>query len=149
MSELKKLIDTASLDKALRVPRGSTLREVAATMEDAKTSCLLVGISTTWLVTDHDLAGALAAGLDSEASVERIAVKSPVWATESTELLDAVNMMIHHHIRHLLVLAATGEPLGVLSLATATRLLLDMNGPRNSDGAQSADAGQMVELGLQ
>jgi signal-transduction protein with cAMP-binding, CBS, and nucleotidyltransferase domain len=130
MTDLDTIIGTASLDKPIRVASSSTLREVASRMEDSGVSCLLVGMSTAWLVTDHDLAGALAAGLDAEAPVEEIVVKTPVWATESTSLVDAVNMMINHGIRHLLVLAATGETLGVLSLATATKLLVDRREPR-------------------
>src|ERR1017187_6010037 len=115
MSGLDAMIDAAELDKPVRVARTATLREVAAAMEDARASCVLVGASPSWLVTDHDLAGALAAGLDAGAPVDQIVSKAPVWATNSTTLLDAVNMMLDHGIRHLLVLTATGEPGGVLS----------------------------------
>jgi CBS domain-containing protein len=125
MNALDMMIGADQLDKPIRVARNATLREVAATMEDSRASCVLVGVSSPWLVTDHDLAGALASGLDAGAPVDQVVTKTPVWATNGTTLLDAVNMMLGHGIRHLLVLTATGEPMGLLSLATATRLLLD------------------------
>ncbi len=125
MDALDMMIGAAQLDTPIRVARNATLREVAAAMEDSRVSCVLVGVSPSWLVTDHDLAGALASGLGAGAPVDQVVTKTPVWATNGTTLLDAVHMMLGHGIRHLLVLTATGEPMGVLSLATATRLLLD------------------------
>lgn len=129
MTDADTMIGSVPLDKPLRVSGSASLREVAGTMEDARTSCVLVGVNPPRLVTDHDLAGALAAGLGALASVEQIATKAPVWATTSTTVRDAVSMMINHGIRHLLVLTPRGEAQGVLSLATATRLLLDATSP--------------------
>lgn len=123
MNTLNMMIDAAQLDNPIRVARNATLRDVATAMEDSRASCVLVGVNPSWLVTDHDLVGALAGGLEGEAPVDQVVTKTPLWATNT--LLDAVDMMLGHGIRHLLVLTATGEPMGVLSLATATRLLLD------------------------
>jgi CBS domain-containing protein len=103
MTDVDTMIGEISLDKPIRVPGGATLREMAGTMEDAHTTCALVGVSPPRLVTDHDLAGAVAAGLGADAPVEQVATKSPVWATTSTTLRDAVAMMVNHGIRHLLV----------------------------------------------
>jgi len=128
MTDVDTTIGTLPLDAPLRVAVGATLREVAGLMEDTRTSCVLVG-ANRGLVTEHDLAGALAAGLGADAPVEQVTTKAPVWATTSTTLLDAITMMVDNGIRHLLVLTAQGEPKGVLSLAVATELLLDLTTP--------------------
>jgi len=128
MPDVDTMIDALPLEQALHVARGATLREVAGLMQDAKVSCVLVG-EHHGLVTEHDLAGALAAGLGPDSAVGQVTTSTPVWATTSTTLLDAIIMMVEHRIRHLVVLSAQGEPLGVLSLATATELLLDVTTP--------------------
>jgi CBS domain-containing protein len=128
VTEVDSSIDALPLDKPLRVAGSTTLREVAGMMEDADTSCVLVG-ANRGLVTEHDLAGALAAGLGPSSPVEQVATKAPVWATTATTLLDAIGMMVEHGIRHLLVLSPQGEPCGVLSLSTATTVLLDITTP--------------------
>lgn len=80
MTDVDTMIGEISLDKPLRIPGSATLREVAGLLEDARI-CVLAGGSPPRLVTDHDLAGALAAGLVPDAAVEQVATKSPVWAT--------------------------------------------------------------------
>jgi len=129
MADVDTMLEAVTLDQPLRVARGTTIREVAGAMEDAGVSCALVGSSPSSLVTEHDLAGALAAGLGGQSTIDQVATRSPVWATSSTTVLDAVTMMLDHRVRHLLVVTEQGEPRGVLSLATATRLLLDMTVP--------------------
>ena len=128
MTDVDTLIVTLPLDKPVRVAGSATLREVAALMEDAHTSCVLVGANGA-VVTEHDLAGALAAGLGPDSPVEQVATKVPVWATPSTTLLDALAMMVEHGVRHLLVLGAHLEPYGVLSLSTATDSFLNVTTP--------------------
>ena len=113
------------LSPPLRVPRSATLREVAGAMEDAGISCVLVGTGQSWIVTEHDLAGALAAGMRSDSPVDQVATRTPVWATTSSTLVDSLGMMVGHGIRHLLVISPDGEPVGVLALGDATRLLLE------------------------
>jgi CBS domain-containing protein len=132
VTEVDTMISAISLDKPVRVPGSASLREAAGTMEDEGTSCVLVGGRPLRLLTDHDLAGAVAAGLGPDAPVEQVATKEPVWVTASTTLRDAVTMMVNHSIRHLLVLTPGGEAQGLLSLSTATRLLLDVPAPNRA-----------------
>jgi len=129
MTEHDTRIAAIGLERPLRVPDSSTLRAVAGAMEDARVSCALVGSGPPKLVTEHDLAGALAAGLSPEAPVSQIATKEPIWATSSTTVPEAVAMMVGHGIRHLLVLAPGGEVEGILSLSVATTFLLDAAAP--------------------
>jgi nucleotide-binding universal stress UspA family protein len=100
------------------------LRAVAAVMEDAKVSCVLVGTGTA-IVTEHDVADALASGLTAESPVGPVSTRTPVWATTSSTLVDAVGMMVARGVRHLLVLSPDGSVVGVLGLTEATRVLLD------------------------
>ena len=125
--EVDTMLDSLTLDAPLRMSRDSTLREVACAMEDAHVSCVLVGEDPIGLVTDHDLAGAIAAGLGGEVPIHQVSTKSPMWVSNETTLFDAVTTMVDHGIRHLPVMTVQGEPEGILSLMAATRLLLDVS----------------------
>jgi len=98
---------------------------VAGVMEDTGLSCLLVGSGPPRVVTEHDLAGAVAEGLPGDTPVAQLATREPVWATTSTTVRDAVGLMTGNGIRHLVVLGPSGEVAGVISLLDATRCLLD------------------------
>ena len=113
-----------ALDPPIRVSRTASLREVAGLMADTASSCLLVGPEHPEVVTEHDLASGLAAGMGPDAAVGPLVSRSPVWATPTTSLADAVAMMTEHRIRHLVVVAADGRVQGVLSLTGAIRALL-------------------------
>jgi len=120
-----RTLDQMKLSEPVRVGHGSTIRDVAATMADHHVSCVFVGSHPMWLVTEHDVAGALAAGLDADASIDLIANRTPRWITTASTVRDAVDMMVQRRIRELLVLTPEGAPAGVLSLAEASRLLLE------------------------
>jgi uncharacterized protein len=114
-------------DLALRPPvrlgRDVTMREVAGAMADGHVSCVLVGEHPAWLVTEHDLAGAVASSLDGTAPAAAVATKTPIWATTSSSVAEAVQMMLGHGVRHLVVITPQGEPMGTLSLIDAVMLL--------------------------
>ncbi len=117
-------LDQVDLVQPVGVGKGATLREVAATMTDSHTSCVFVGVHPLWLVTEHDVAGALAAGLEADAPVELVANRTPRWITTSSTVRDAVDMMVQRHIRELVVITPDGVPAGALPLADASRLLM-------------------------
>lgn len=121
-------LEELPLRPPVRVPSSATVREVAGTMEDLHVSCVLVGSAPTSLVTEYDLAGALAAGLDAGAIVTQVATRQPLWASTGSTLVDAVGMMTGTGVRHLLVLSPDGTERGVLSLTEATRALLGAAG---------------------
>ena len=102
-----------SLDPPARLPAGASVRAAAARMEDERVSCVFVG-SRMAIVTEHDLAGALASGLASDAPVEQIATGTPVWVTTSSTVTDAVILMVSRNVRHLVVVSAQGEVLGTV-----------------------------------
>jgi len=120
----REMLEQVDLPQPVRVGIGSTLREVAATMTDQHVSYVVVGSHPWWLVTEHDLAGALAAGLEADSPIEQIANRTPLWITTSGTVGDAVGMMLRHRVRELLVITPRGELAGVLPLGQASRNLL-------------------------
>jgi len=129
MAATEQRIGEVELDPPLRLPAEATLRAAAGVMEDAGLSCVLVGTGPPRVVTDHDLASAVAAGLPPDAPVTQVATREPVWATTSTTVRDAIGLMTGNGIRHLVVLSPSGEVVGILSLLEATQLLLDAAAP--------------------
>jgi len=118
-----QLIDL--VDRPPALPTGASLREAAAIMEDRAVSCIPVGQhSPPWILTEHDLAGALCAGMGPDEPAAPLATKAPVWATPTTTIHGAVESMIHHGIRHLVVLGTDGRLTGILSLPRAVSVLL-------------------------
>ncbi|HVA42363.1 MAG TPA: pyridoxamine 5'-phosphate oxidase family protein [Acidimicrobiales bacterium] len=122
-----ELMDLVGRPPAL--PTGGTLREAAALMEDHMVSCIPVGQhSPPWIVTEHDLAGALCAGMGPDEPAEPLATRAPVWATPTTTVHGAVEAMVHHGVRHLVVLGTDGRLAGILSLPRAVSALLGADG---------------------
>lgn len=118
---------------SLRVPvgigRDATLRQAAQTMEQEQVSSVLLGDHPWWVVSEHDVVGALAAGLDPEDPAADVATRTPLWATTTTTLADAAAMIARHSVQHLVVIAADGEPVGVLSRREVLRQLLADRAP--------------------
>jgi CBS domain-containing protein len=119
-------IGQLALRKLVTVPSGATLREVANRLEQANVSSALVdtdGMPRDF-VTERDLARGLAKGRGPDDPVGTVATRGLVWATTTTTLGEAADMMVQHEIRHLVVLAADGEAVGVLSMRDVFPVLL-------------------------
>lgn len=106
------------------LPRDATIRDAAMTMEQDQISSVLLGDHPAWLVSEHDLIGALAAGLRPGDPAGDLATRTPLWATTTSTVADAVAMMAKHCVQHLLVISADGTLVGVLSRREALRLLV-------------------------
>ena len=118
-----ELIDL--LDHPPALPAGGTLREAAALMEDNGVSCVPVGLhSPPWILTEHDLAGALCAGMGPDEPADQLATRAPVWATPTTTIRGAVESMVHHRVRHLVVIGTDGRLAGILGLPQAVSALV-------------------------
>ncbi len=127
--EMQGRIGALALDPPVRLAEDTTVAGAAQAMEDAGLSCVLIGGGAPRLVTDHDLALAVAAGVAPGAPVMQVATREPVWATMSTTVADAAALMTGNGIRHLVVIAPDGEVAGILSLLAATRALLEWASP--------------------
>jgi len=110
--------------RPVRVRAGTTIRGAAAAMEAEQVSAVVLGDHPTWLVSEHDLVGGLAAGLSPDSAAADVATRTPLWATTTTTVEDAVALMAKHCLEHLLVITAEGELVGVLSRREALRLLV-------------------------
>jgi len=114
-----------ALRAPVRVPRDATIREAATVMDDQRISSVLLGDHPAWLVGEHDLIEALAAGLDPTTPAADVATRMPLWATTTTTVAEAAAIMAKHCVQHLLVMTADGAPVGVLSRREALRQLLE------------------------
>ena len=104
------------LPAPVSVPRTATVGEAAGAMRNAGVSCVLVGEEPSWVVTERDLVGALAAGRGPAAAVAEVSSTAPVWVTPGTHLPDGFRMMARHRVRHLVVVAEDGRPCAVVAL---------------------------------
>jgi CBS domain-containing protein len=121
---------------------GVTLREVAKLMVDANASSVLIDEAGVRMLTERDLAHALVAGFGPDTPAENVASAAPVWATPTTRVGEAADLMLHHEIRHLVVLAADGTAVGVLSMRDIFPLLL--REAREGTFGPTADASRRV-----
>ncbi len=128
-AQMSGRIGALALEPPIRLSEGTTVAGAAQAMEEADLSCVLIGEGAPRVVTDHDLALAVAAGIAPSAPVREIATKEPVWATTSTTVADAAALMTGNGIRHLVVIAPDGEVAGILSLLATTRALLEWAPP--------------------
>lgn len=109
------------LGPAVVVPTDSTIRDAARTMARAGVSSVLVeGVEA--IVTERDLAEAVADGLDVYGPVTSIAADRPVTIDAHTSVVDAAATMLNRGVRHLVV--REGDQVGVVSLRSIMAVLL-------------------------
>ena len=125
---LHRQLDTLELRAVVRMPGGSTLREAASLLRQMNVSSALVGDSHRDIVTERDLTRALAEGRGPDDVVENIVEGTPVWASTTSYVVDAAEMMLHHGIRHLIVIGVDGRAAGVVSMRDIFALLLPHDG---------------------
>ena len=133
---LHRELGTLSLRDVVRVPARATLRETASVLREADVSSALVGDSHRDIVTERDLTRALAEGWGPQAPVDAFDERTPIWATTTTHVIDAAEMMLHHGIRHLIVLGIDGKAVGVVSMRDIFSMLipaLPANSPTDSN----------------
>ncbi|HET9731906.1 MAG TPA: CBS domain-containing protein [Acidimicrobiales bacterium] len=111
--------------KAVVIGRDAAIRQAAGEMEDAGVSAVIAGPSPLWLVTEHDLLGALASGLGPGAPVGEVASRAPVWVSPNTSVRDAAHMMSSRRVRHLVVVDPSGEPVGLVDILDVVEALTE------------------------
>lgn len=120
------------LSELLRRPavvvRGDcTVARAAGIMERASVSALLVE-EPAGIVTERDLARALAHGGPADGVVAAIMTPHPVTVPASTTVLDAATLMLNEQVRHLVI--ETDGSRGVLSLRDVAAVLLQSATPQ-------------------
>jgi CBS domain-containing protein len=109
--------------RLLRVSANSSVGATARAMRQVNVSSALTEDGKA-IVTERDLARALASGLGPEASVAAVYVPNPITIPASTSIVDAAADMLHKEIRHLVV-TDHGDVLGVISLRDVVAVLLE------------------------
>jgi CBS domain-containing protein len=97
---------------------GDTLARAAERMRTYDVSALPVfnGTRMVGIITERDMARAIAARLDADVSrVSACMTPEPLAASPANTVSEAVLMMIEHHIRHLPVMDC-GELVGMVSV---------------------------------
>jgi CBS domain-containing protein len=125
--DLHATVESLALRPVVTVPEGASLAEVARRLEEANISAAVVGDHPKLgrIVTERDLTRALAHRHSPEDPVDTTATQGPVWVSPGTSLQEAGDIMVRHEVRHLLViLPATGEVVGVVSMRDVLPVLL-------------------------
>lgn len=107
--------------------RDATVREAAEVMRDAHVSAVLIGTGTG-ILTERDLARAVADGVDDAAPVTVLATPRPVTVPGTTTVLQAAARMLDLELRHLVVDMGSGG-LGIVSLRDIAAVLLQEADP--------------------
>ena len=117
-------ISKLDLRTPVRGGREATIRQVAARMRADDVSSVVIDTEPPSIITERDLTRALAEGIDPSQPATRVATRAPVWVAPSTTVVHAAATMVQEGMRHMLVLASTGEPVGVLSMRDLFEILL-------------------------
>lgn len=115
----------------VRVEANCSIGEAAQTMRLANISSVLVKgplAQGPGIVTERDLARALAAGLGPKDGLAGVAVLHPVAVPSGTSIIDAAAKMLRDEIRHLLVVD-DGNLVGILSIRDVMAVLLHSLSP--------------------
>lgn len=113
-----------SLRPAIKVGRDVSIQGAAALMRREDVSALIVETEPESFVTERDLTRALAEEIDPSEPVTIIATRAPVWAPSTITVAHAAAVMVRFGLRHLVVVADSGEAASVLSIRDAFAILL-------------------------
>lgn len=117
-------ISRLQLRPPVREGREATIRQVAFRMRGDDVSSLVIDTEPPSIVTERDLTRGLAEGVDSSEPAMRVATRAPVWVPPTITVVHAAALMVQVGMRHMLVLATNGEPVGVLSMRDLFEILL-------------------------
>jgi CBS domain-containing protein len=112
----------------LILPSGCTLGDAARRMRDRNISSALVAGGDA-IVTERDLARALAAGLGPDAPVTVVSARDLVTVGLDATVVQAASQMLNYDIRHVVVIDSYGRAVGVLSLREVMGVLLEAMDP--------------------
>jgi CBS domain-containing protein len=115
------------LRPALAVDESCPIADAVEVMRDADVSALVVG-SSIGVVTERDVARALAAGRAPADPVGLIAAPHPLTVSGETTVLVAAEVMLNEEVRHLLISLSAGT-VGVVSIRDVLAVLVQAVDP--------------------
>ncbi len=96
-------------------------------MREANVSAVLVDDGAA-IVTERDLADALAAGLGPDDAIETVGTHQPLRVSARMSIVDTARTMVEQRVRHL-VIAFPEDPDGVVSLRDVVATLINASDP--------------------
>jgi CBS domain-containing protein len=117
--------------KPVQIAGNCSIGEAAQIMRRANISSALVAGElerSPGIVTERDLARALASGLGPTDGLSKIAVLHPVAVSSTISVVDAAAKMLRDEIRHLLVVD-DGDVVGIVSIRDVMAALLHSLSP--------------------
>ena len=128
MIESKSTIGCLVVRPPVWVDERISIGDVARVMRDASVSSALVGPESA-IVTERDLARAVAAGVELDGPVTTMLTRHPVRVGSDMPIVEAAALMLNEEVRHLVVDFPNGA-VGVVSLRDITAVLLQSANPR-------------------
>ena len=125
--ELHSPLSLLVVRDAVRVRSDQPLTRAAHLMRDENVSALLVD-DPSGIISERDMTGALAAGLDPESTVAQVATPEPLTVAATHPIVDAAAIMLNQNIRHLVVRMPNNR-LGIVSLRAILAVLLQAAQP--------------------
>jgi len=116
----------------LTVSSDATLGEAAAAMAARGVGAVVVleGDRVAAILTERDVMKAVAAGKDGSAPVDEWMTSHPDTIEPSDTTDHAASLMIHGGFRHLPVVEADGNVVGIVSIRDLMKVALDDRSPR-------------------
>ncbi len=93
-------------------------------MRSEDVSSVVIDTDPPSIITERDLARAVAESIGPSEPAMRVASRAPIWIPPTTTVVHAAANMVQAGMRHMLVMAASGEPVGVLSMRDVFEVLL-------------------------
>lgn len=102
---------------------GATIGEAAEAIVRERVPAVLLGTGQA-IVSEHDIVRAVARGRDNTEPACLIATPDPIGVAATASVLEAVELMLRHGLRAVVVVDEPGSPVGMLTLVHAVEALL-------------------------
>ena len=101
----------------------ATIGEVAEALVRERVPSLLLGDGVA-IVSEHDVVRAVARGRGAHEPAALVATPDPIAVSRDAAVLEAVEVMLRHGIRAIVVVDERSRPFGMLTLVRAVETLL-------------------------
>lgn len=108
------------------LPAHATIGEVAEALVRERVPALLLGDGEA-IVSEHDVVRAVARGRAVSDAATRIATPDPIAVSSDATVLEAVEVMLRHGLRAVVVVDERLRPGGMLTLVQAVAALLALS----------------------
>lgn len=128
VTDLRSELSLVVTHHAVTVAGTDSLKRAGQLMGEHNVSALLVDPGQA-IISEQDMARALAAGLGPDDQVLAIASRQPITVGADMAIIDAAALMLNEKIRHLVV-RLPDQRLGIVSLRTIMAVLLQATTPK-------------------